>query len=247
MEKPKIISITLVKNEDIYIERVLNNVVDFCDEMILLDNMSEDNTYDILQNFAKNNEKVKLHRIKSFRQSGAFTKPYMSTNTWLISVDGDELYDKTGLIRMRQEILEGKFQHLWTICGYFLNCTKLDLDNQTAEGYMSPPARPCIRLYNFKAINNWVQRKHRMHGGKPIFNKGYNLDSRYDMYDKLSWEEAYLRFLHLCFIRRSSIDTRECRLNPTELIMGRKRAVSGYKSEKYKVGDLKTVSAKDFV
>lgn len=45
VEKIKIVGICLIKNEDYYIEQVLKNIMDFCDKIIVLDNMSEDNTY----------------------------------------------------------------------------------------------------------------------------------------------------------------------------------------------------------
>ena len=207
MDKPKILVVSMVKNEDLYIKRVVENVIDFCDEMIILDNMSTDGTYEILEKLDKENEKIKLHRIKNFKQSGSFTKPYINTNTFILSVDGDELYDKKGLVKMRKDILANKFQDKWTISGYFLNCTSVDWENNKAEGHMSPPSRACVRLYNFKAIHTWVQRRQRMHGGKPRFNRGYNLESRYTMHEHLTWDKAYLRFLHLCFVQRSSLDT----------------------------------------
>jgi len=245
MDKPKIIVISLIKNEDLYIKQVLNNVTDFADEIMVLDNMSTDNTYDIVEGMAKDNDKIKLQKIQSFKQSGAFTRPYFTTNTWFLSVDGDELYDKTGLQRMRAEILDGKFEDRWAISGYFLNCIEVDFDKNMAKGYMSPPSRPCIRLYNLKALRKWAQRKHRFHGGKPIFNKGYSLKSRYSMHKHLSWDESYLRFIHLCFIKRSSTDDSICRVNPTEIKLGRK-VNSKYKKEIYKVGDIVDIDIKGF-
>ena len=42
MSVRKIIGIVLVKNEELYIERVLNNIKDFCDEIIVADNLSSE-------------------------------------------------------------------------------------------------------------------------------------------------------------------------------------------------------------
>ena len=42
-QSPKIVSIHLIKNEDIYIKDSINNVIDYVDEVIVLDNKSPDN------------------------------------------------------------------------------------------------------------------------------------------------------------------------------------------------------------
>lgn len=41
---PSIIGIVLVKNEDLFIDGVLTNILDFCDEIIVADNLSKDGT-----------------------------------------------------------------------------------------------------------------------------------------------------------------------------------------------------------
>jgi len=248
MSDVKIISISLIKNEDLHIKKILNNVVDFCDEMIILDNMSTDGTYDIAQKFTKDHsDKVNLKRIESFKHSGKFIQEYIGTKTWVMSVDGDDLYDHIGLKRVRAEILDGKFDDKWQVSGYFLNATEVDWDKKLAKGYMSPPGRPCVKLYNFYGIKSWPMRRHRMHGGRPRFKRGYGISSRYSMHEEMDWEESYLRYLHLCFIPRSSQDNDSCRVNPSEIAKKSKRTTSHYKTEKYEVGDIHTKDISNFI
>jgi glycosyltransferase involved in cell wall biosynthesis len=251
-KEPKIVVQSLIKDEDLYIRNVLDNVIDFCDEMIVLDNMSTDNTYPIVEAFQKEHEhKVELHRIENFRESGQYNFKYFETNTFILSVDGDEVYDPEALKIAREQIKSGAYKKYWNISGYFLNCTELDVKNQIAKGYMSPPARPCVRLYNFKPCIRWPQRKHRMHGGKPLLRRGYNfMTSRLTMHETMTWEECPLRFLHLCFIPRSSQNPEDCRINPSEIYVREKKKKKmysgGYKKEIYRKGDIQEIDMKPF-
>ena len=49
----KIIGILLVKDEDLYLERVLRNAIDFCDKVIAVEGPSSDRTLEILRKFLK--------------------------------------------------------------------------------------------------------------------------------------------------------------------------------------------------
>ena len=46
----KIIGIILVKNEDIFIKNSIQNIIKFCDKIIILDNYSTDKTHEIIKN-----------------------------------------------------------------------------------------------------------------------------------------------------------------------------------------------------
>jgi len=66
----KIIGISLVKNEDIYIGQSLANVLDFCDEIIVYDNNSKDGTVEIVNKYVKKYPcKVKLKHILNLKES----------------------------------------------------------------------------------------------------------------------------------------------------------------------------------
>ena len=108
MEQPiRIIGICLIKNEDIYIERVLKNVIDFCDEIIVLDNMSTDGTYEKVEHLAQEHPSIRLQKIEDYKASHNTISPYAGTLTWLFRIDGDEIYDSAGLKKIRQGLKNG--------------------------------------------------------------------------------------------------------------------------------------------
>ncbi|MCX6064161.1 MAG: hypothetical protein NT121_00150, partial [Chloroflexi bacterium] len=53
MATSKIVGIVLIKNEDLHVERVIRNIAGFCDRIIIADNQSEDHTFEIVNNLAK--------------------------------------------------------------------------------------------------------------------------------------------------------------------------------------------------
>ena len=61
----EIIGICLFKNEDIYAKRVVSNIIDFCDKLIIIDNESTDDTLEIVRDNFSRNFKVKVINIKT--------------------------------------------------------------------------------------------------------------------------------------------------------------------------------------
>ena len=49
----QIVGISLVRNEDIFISQAITNVAEFCDKIIVLDNLSTDNTWYEIQELKK--------------------------------------------------------------------------------------------------------------------------------------------------------------------------------------------------
>ena len=105
----KIIGISLVKNEDIYIRRSIENAVNFCDKLIVLDNNSTDNTFGILQDLNTEYEKIDLYKINNHRTSHEFIDEYIGKDVWVFAVDGDEIYDKNGLTKFKTQLLSGMY------------------------------------------------------------------------------------------------------------------------------------------
>lgn len=60
MHTNQIIGIILVKNEDIFINKVIENISNFCDRIIVTDHQSDDNTPDIVQAIAKKIKKLNI-------------------------------------------------------------------------------------------------------------------------------------------------------------------------------------------
>lgn len=263
MSPTKIIGIFLVRNEDIFIEQAVQNVIDFCDQVLIADNYSTDHTWDLAKELARSNNKIQCQRIKRTHDSHEMIQEFSGTNTWIFGVDGDEIYDPERLIDFRQELLSGKYDDWWVIFGNVLNCTSLDLIKKEAAGHLAPPCRSMTKLYNFKAIFRWDGPcLERMLGGTPVFKGGYDLSLRLNLHEKISWEESNFRCLHTCFLHRSSQDpsNRRDRSNPAELAakgflekiglgfirsIYRKKQLS-WKREKYLRGDLVRIDVSSF-
>lgn len=225
-EPYRIVGIMLIKDEDLYIERVIRNVIDFCDELVITENYSEDRTYQIVCSLAQQFPNITLHRINHVRESHTLLEHLAGTRTWVFGVDGDEIYDPHGLSTMHQHLHEGAFDDQWLIFGNVLHCTQLDPGRKKAKGYLAPPSRSMTKLYNFALIDKWVNGIHRLHCGDIAFKTGYHAGLRYQLGETMSWEESYFRCLHTVFVRRSSLQKTRwvtSRWNPSEVSQLKKK------------------------
>jgi glycosyltransferase involved in cell wall biosynthesis len=204
----QIIGILLVRNEDLHVERAIRNVIDFCDRLIAVENDSRDGTKAILEKLKSEfSEKIELYHVGYPGISHDLIKGYAGTDTWIFGVDGDEIYDPDGLARMRVRLKEGEFDREWCLFGNVLNVRKLDAVGCSAEGHLAPPCRSMTKLYNFHAISAWEGPCHeRLHGGRVIYREGFHEKLRRNLHEEVSWEESDFRCLHLCFLRRSSVE-----------------------------------------
>jgi glycosyltransferase involved in cell wall biosynthesis len=269
----QVVGISLVRNEDRFVRRALRNVAEFCDRLVVADHMSTDRTPEILRDLADEVEHLELHRIRHSAESHALIEDLAGTDTWVLSVDGDELYDAAGLRRLRGQLESGDFDDVFRVRPAGLHCEELDETRGLATGYLSPPSRPLVGLLNFAALESWTGvRDERLHGGEISFRKGFDLGSWRHLGDELGWEGSPFRDLHVCFLRRSSQDpetiptsgrpnlaeTRAFRrgvLGPVERLArsvlrrdGRSmREESEWKGEKYRRGERVTVDVSPFL
>jgi glycosyltransferase involved in cell wall biosynthesis len=263
-EPAKIIGITLVKNEDIFVERAVRNALDFCDRLIIADNYSTDGTYEIASKLAAEfPDKIELKRITDTRESHFLISGFAGSRSWIFAVDGDEIYDPVGLKRMREELLAGKYDESWLVFGNVLNCTAIDPEAGTAAGHLAPPCRSMTKLFNFGIIESWDGAvTHVLANGTIKFKPGYDASRRLNLHEQYSWDEAHYRCLHTCFVPRSSLDQGSglARPNVSEnrrngvtatfrkmvnRLLGRPN-VSEWKMEKYARGPLVTIDARSF-
>lgn len=208
MSDTAIVGISLVQNEDVFIEQAILNVLDFCDELIIADNNSTDNTGEIVKRLARDNSKIRYKRIDNPSESHKLIQGCAGANTWIFGVDGDEIYDPNGLGVLRQKLLDGEYDEYWTVFGNVLHCVDIDTERKIAKGYLSPPCRSMTKLYNFSGIAKWDKGAiERLHGGDVSFKDGYSWERYLRMNHQISWNDSPYRCLHTCFLRRSSLDT----------------------------------------
>jgi glycosyltransferase involved in cell wall biosynthesis len=220
LQTTRIVGSVQVKNEDVYIEQVVLNILDFCDEVIITDNLSTDHTYEICKKLARQHSKIKLKSIQHPREAAFLLEPYFGTDTWILGVDGDEIYDPNGLRMMRERLLRGEFSGDWCVFGNVLNVISLRIKEKKASGYLAPPSRSMTKLYNFYLIENWVNCPERLLGDELTFKSGFHAKLRKYLHIDTSWEQADFRCLHMPFMKRSSrqrLRLIRTRLNPDEL------------------------------
>jgi len=259
----EIVGIVLVHNEDRFVRQAVRNAWDFCDRIFLFDHRSEDGTRDLLRGISEaSNGKAPFHEIAHPRESHDVLKPLVGTATWVFGVDGDELYDPARLRAFRPRLLAGEFDAHWMVLGNVLHCDRVDAGDSHASGYLAPPSRSITKLYNFSAIESWDgDTPERLHGGAPVFRKGFDELSKRRLEEEYSWEDSPLRCLHACFVPRSSRDSRSStRENIMETFRGgwtnrikrlarrlaRNPETSDWKRDRYARGDKVTVPADPF-
>jgi hypothetical protein len=263
-----IVGIVLLHDEDVFVERAIRNVADFCDRIHAVDHVSTDRTWAILRALERELDHLDVRRVHHAGQSHSLLEPYAGTDTWVFGVDGDELYDHARLASFREQLLGGAYDRAFKVASNVLNCIRLDCQGGTAAGYLSPPSRSITKLYNFGAIDSWAgDGAERLHGGTIVFRPGYDERSVDNIGERLSWDETPLRCLHACFLRRSTTEkepsgapTGRPILEETTLhdrswkgtlrrvLHGRRPpSVSAWKREKYMRGELVTVDASPFL
>jgi hypothetical protein len=263
----RVVGIVLLHDEDVFADRVIRNVAGFCDHVHVADHVSTDDTWAIVSRLAEELDNVEATRISHAARSHDLLLPYVGTDTWVLSPDGDELFDPEGLRRMRAELESGRYDGFFRLFPGMLHCVSLDAEARTAKGYLAPPALSGPKLFNFAALESWgcVYRE-RLHEGEPVFRDGWSWQSVARLDEDHSWDESPFRCLHTCFLRRSSRDAAEgehTRLNIAEAdsyrrdfrgrvarLLRRTRAAHGsapWKLEKYRRGPLVTKDVSAFV
>jgi hypothetical protein len=267
------VGVSLVRNEDRFLRSALLNVAHFCDRLFVADHLSNDRTPALLAELEGELDHLEVRRVRDAADSHAFVERFVGTDTWVLSVDGDELYDAAGLQRLREDLEAGEYADAFRLRPAGLHCDALDEERGIAAGYLSPPSRPLVGLFNLAALDSWTNvPNERLHGGDVIFRPGFGSDSWRHLGMEDGWEESPFRCLHVCFLRRSSRDREASsavarpNLNETGAYRrgvrgGLERLVrqavgrlpenvsvrSSWKTEKYRRGERVTVDASPFI
>jgi glycosyltransferase involved in cell wall biosynthesis len=261
----RLVGSVLVRNEDVYIERAVRNVAAVCDRIHVLDHMSDDRTPEILRALGEQFDHLDVERSTSSEASHRQLQQYVGTDTWVLGVDGDELFDPAGLQELRARLEAGGFADVFRVKAHVLNCDELDLEAGAASGFLAPPGRPVTKLYNFAGVTSWPWSPQRLLGADPEFRPGFHPESTAWLSSTTDWDGDPLRLLHVCFLRRSSLDGENFAAGRRSLgdslrredgLRGRLRRLvrrsdvdpSGvnWKQEWYRLGERVTVDAKPF-
>ena len=269
----RVVGSVLVRNEDVFVEQAIRNAASFCDRIHAVDHVSADGTWDILRRLANEYDHVDVRRARHSRVSHEVLEPYAGTDTWVLRIDGDELYDPDRLAELRESLEGGAHREAFRVLGNVLHA--VELDRATASGYLSPPSRPISALYNLAAVSSWTGCPQRLHAGQPAFRGGYGWAVVDRVYQRFEWDDSPLRCLHVCFLRRSTMESAESpRANLGELGTYRRSPLgaaerlvrrvvrrpagdsrlqalhsggSSWKLEKYRRGELVSVDAAAFL
>ena len=217
----RIVGLVLVRNEDVFVERAIRNSAGFCDRIHVVDHASEDGTWGIVRALARELANVDARRSRNSADAHRLLEPYAGTPTWVIGVDGDELYDPQGLARLRRDLLAGAHADVFRLKAHVLNCDRLEEEAGTASGWLAPPSRPITKLFNFEAVDSWRNTPEPLQAGDAVFKQGYHWESRRDLADDTTWETDPLRCLHVCFLPRSSLDAAHARAGRRSLAESR--------------------------
>jgi hypothetical protein len=202
----RIVGSVLVRNEDVFVERAVRNAARFCDRIHAVDHLSTDGTWEILRALEAELDHLDVRRAKHAGESHRVLEPYMGTRSWVLGVDGDELYDPFALGVLREALLGGAYAEVFRVKSHVLNCDELEREAGRAWGWMAPPSRPVTKLFNLAAVDSWTDAPERLHAGRVVFREGYDWETRRHLSDDVGWDADPLRCLHVCFLRRSSAD-----------------------------------------
>jgi glycosyltransferase involved in cell wall biosynthesis len=216
----KIVGVVLVRNEDRFISSVLESIHEGCDSILVMDHSSRDRTLEKAKDFAQKSRKLMIRTIHNARESHALLQPWIGTDTWIFAVDGDEIYDPVRTPELMNQLRKGQWKDYFRVKGHSFHVASL---GPPLKGYLAPPARPVVKLFNFSLLEEWKGAYHRLHGGKPRFREGSSgeiLNLR-DWYD---FHQSPLRCLHFPFMRRTSkADKENGRLNISDRVAAGKK------------------------
>lgn len=208
MNVPQIVGICLLRNEEYFAAGSVMNAIEFCDRILVLDHRSEDRTRTIVDAIAARHSKVEVHEVDDAYDTHRYVEPCVATATWMLSIDGDEIFDPVGLSRLRRRIRGRELDFRWFIETHYLHALGIDAGKSEAFGFNRPDAPFLVKRFNLEAMTRWSPGKQeRFHATKRIeFRRGYSHDQVHDAPDADGWATADLRCPHLCFRLRSSID-----------------------------------------
>jgi len=217
----KIIGLMMIKNEDRFVATALEKALPFVDHMIVLDTGSCDETiYKITPLLASARCSSEVHIGVDLIDTHDFVQPYIGKPIWLFGVDGDEIYDTVGLMRIRKRLLAGVYEAVHQIRGWYVHVesdnVSQESDRRTVQGYFGPPAPSHTKLYNCANILKWPN-DHT--AGVFDCDTRETAKAAVSFVESKTWSESQLRCIHMKRLIRSSLqNSQSFKRSPKETI-----------------------------
>ena len=159
----KIVGVLQVQNAELMISSVIKNFLPLVDWLIVLENDSSDSTLKKIQELASLNKKLITRNILCTEAGGRFLHSLCGTDTVVVRVDADEVWNPSFVPHLRNTLLEQDFGPLFRVnlkdC--FLNVSSIDQQKETCRGMLKDFSNS---IFYFGNILAWPQPSERLHG-----------------------------------------------------------------------------------
>lgn len=165
-----ITALIITKNEEIHIERCINNIKKLVSDVLIIDSFSNDNTIEIVK---KLNIKFIQNKFINHAKQFNFGLSQLSQDTdWVLKIDADEILTSSLIAEIKNKLP----QLDKNINGIYIKRHLVFQDTLIKYGRLSPVR--LLRLFRFqkgKCDNRWVDEKIKVEG-KTVQFKEYIID-----------------------------------------------------------------------
>ena len=165
-----ITALIITKNEEIHIERCINNIKKLVSDVLIIDSFSNDNTIEIAK---KLNIKFIQNKFINHAKQFNFGLSQLSQDTdWVLKIDADEILTSSLIAEIKNKLP----QLDKNVNGIYIKRHIVFQDTLIKYGRLSPVR--LLRLFRFqkgKCDNRWVDEKIKVEG-KTVQFKEYIID-----------------------------------------------------------------------
>ena len=165
-----ITALIITKNEEIHIERCINNIKKLVSNVLIIDSFSNDNTIEIAK---KLNIKFIQNKFINHAKQFNFGLSQLSQDTdWVLKIDADEILTSSLIAEIKNKLP----QLDKNVNGIYIKRHLVFQDTLIKYGRLSPVR--LLRLFRFqkgKCDNRWVDEKIKVEG-KTVQFKEYIID-----------------------------------------------------------------------
>jgi hypothetical protein len=193
----RIIGVMQVRDAELVIEKTILNVLPMLDWLIVLEHGSIDSTPQIIQQLVIDHPRILAHPILCVEAGGRYLHSLCGTDTVVVRVDADEVWDPAFSKKMRKYLLDYEFKNeagLRIVDG-FLHVSQIDLKTQQCHGKLMD----WKGAHYFGNILAWPQLSERLHGDRKLLRAGVKNEMHRAIFDS----DNFLPVLHFPFVRLS--------------------------------------------